>query len=442
MPIRIILGLGATAIAFAIAGRRFFYLFRLVGKGQSDPKRFTQFRARAWAELSEVGGQRKLLRWTVPGMAHAFTFWGFTILLFTILEAYGDLFDKHFVVPLIGRGRALGFIEDFFAVAVLVSLCVFTAIRYKNSPKRKGRLSRFFGSHTGAAWLVLVMIASVMLTLIGYRAAQVNTGDFPYGNSWWPFASHAVSRLFVHFGAGVNADLETVLLVLNIAVIIGFAVFLSYSKHLHIALAPINVATSRRPRALGPLYNTPDMDMENVSEDTVFGAGHIEDLSLEAAARHPDLHRVRAVPVGLPGLEHRQAAVPEAAHHGAARQPLRVLPRASSGLLRPPRTDLPSTRRSGPPPRRPKPPPSSPAPSTPTCCGRVSPAGRAWRSARSTSSTSTPSSRCAATRSSWSRVSPPRRDSCCATSRTRATPGVSGEPSAPNGPRPSTSRCP
>ena len=51
MPIRIILGLGATVIAFAIAGRRFAYLFRLIGKGQSDPKRFTQFRARAWAEL-------------------------------------------------------------------------------------------------------------------------------------------------------------------------------------------------------------------------------------------------------------------------------------------------------------------------------------------------------------------------------------------------------
>ena len=279
MPIRIALGLGATVIAFAIAGHRFAYLFRLIAKGRPDPKRFTQFRARAWAELSEVGGQRKLLRWTVPGLAHAFTFWGFTILMFTILEAYGALFDTDFFVPLIGRGRALGFVEDFFAVAVLVALCVFTGIRYVNSPKRKGRLSRFFGSHTGAAWLVLLMIGSVMLTLIGYRAAQVNTGHFPYGNSWWPFASQAVSRLFSHFGAGVNSDLETILLILNIAVIVGFAVFLSYSKHLHIVFAPINVATSRRPRALGPLYNTPDMDMENVSEDTVFGAGHIEDLS-------------------------------------------------------------------------------------------------------------------------------------------------------------------
>jgi Fe-S oxidoreductase len=279
VPLRIALGMGVTVIAFALAGRRFTYLFRLVGKGRPDPKRFTDVRARGWAELSEVGGQRKLLRWTVPGMAHAFTFWGFTILLFTILEAFGDLFDRDFFVPLIGRGRALGFIEDFFAVAVLVALCVFTAIRYANAPAKKERLSRFFGSHTGAAWLVLAMIALVMLTLIGYRAAQVNTGNFPYANSWWPFASHAVSRVFSHFGTGVNAVLEAVFLILNIAVIMGFLVFLSYSKHLHIALAPINVATSRRPRALGPLYNTPDMDMENVSEDTVFGAGHIEDLS-------------------------------------------------------------------------------------------------------------------------------------------------------------------
>ena len=244
-----------------------------------------------------------------------------------------------------------------------------------------------------------------MLTLIGYRAAQVNTGNFPYGNSWWPFASHAVSRLFAHFGTGVNSVLETVLLILNIAVIVGFAVFLSYSKHLHIALAPINVATSRRPRALGPLYNTPDMDMENVSEDTVFGAGHIEDLVVEAAPRHPDLHRVRALPVGVPGVEHRQAPVPEAAHHGAARQPLRVRASAGRSAGQPRVRDAPPTpptgRRGRP---RPTPPRSSRAPSTPTSCGRVSPAGRASKSAPSTSSTSTPSWRCAATRCSWNRA--------------------------------------
>ncbi len=279
MPVRIAIGLAVTVLAAAIAGRRFAFLFRLVSSGRADKGRFKNVRAQVQAELVEVGGQKKLFKRTIPGLAHAFTFWGFTILMFTILEAYGDLFDKRFVVPLIGRGRALGFIEDFFAVAVLVSLSVFAIIRLVNSPARKERKSRFYGSHLDAAWMTLAMIASVMVTLLLYRAAQTNTGDFPYGNSWWPFASHGIGRLFSHFGTGANADLETVFLILNIAVIVGFLVFLSYSKHLHIFLAPINVAASRRPRALGPLYNTPDMDMENVSEDTVFGAGHIEDLS-------------------------------------------------------------------------------------------------------------------------------------------------------------------
>ena len=76
-------------------------------------------------------------------------------------------------------------------------------------------------------------------------------------------------------GSGVNSVLATVFLILNIAVISGFIVFIAYSKHLHIFIAPINVAFSRRPRALGALGSTPDMDMENVDEDTVFGVGEV-----------------------------------------------------------------------------------------------------------------------------------------------------------------------
>jgi len=277
MTIRIILGLAVTVLAFAIAGRRFFYLFRLVNAGHSDPARFRNVPARIWAELSEVGGQRKLLKKKVPGLAHAFTFWGFTILLFTILEAYGDLFQKTFHVPLIGQTAVLGFIEDFFACAVLLSILVFVVIRLTNSPRRRDRASRFYGSHLDAAWITLAMIAGVMITLLLYRALQTDTGHFPYG--WWAFASHGIGRAFAGLSFGAAQNVETAMLILNIVLVMGFLVFLSYSKHLHIFLAPINVATSRRPRALGPLYNTPDMDMENVSEDTVFGAGHIEDLS-------------------------------------------------------------------------------------------------------------------------------------------------------------------
>jgi len=276
---RVIIGLVITVVGFSIAGRRFYWLSKLIRSGQPAPRRWQGLRKVTDAEVVEVAGQRKLLAWTVPGLAHFFTMWGFTVLLLTIIEAYGDLFNRGFHIPGFGTSNWLGFLEDFFATAVLVSLVVFSLIRWRNAPAKKERESRFYGSHTGAAWLVLVMISLVIVTLLLYRGAQVDTGYFPYGTSKWAFASHVVSVWLRPLGTGVNSVLEVIFLLANVAVIAFFMVFVSYSKHLHIFLAPINVGVSRRPRALGGLDKTPDMDMEHVTEDTVFGAGKIEDFT-------------------------------------------------------------------------------------------------------------------------------------------------------------------
>src|SRR5580658_7718273 len=210
MLIRIILGLGITAVGFGIAGRRFHWLSRLIRSGKPAPDRTRgSILPKAEAEVTEVAGQRKLLQWTVPGLAHFFTMWGFTILLLTIVEAYGDLFQKTFHFPGIGQWDWVGFVEDFFAVMVLVALVVFTIIRIKNAPAKKERQSRFYGSHTGAAWLVLLMIGGVIVTLILYRAAQFNTNaqasagnppQFPYHDG--AFASRAIAALLPH-GYGI-----------------------------------------------------------------------------------------------------------------------------------------------------------------------------------------------------------------------------------------------
>jgi Fe-S oxidoreductase len=269
--------MAVTAIALAVAARRLFYLFRVVLSGKPAPDRLADWGKRAQAELTEVGGQRKLLKWTVPGLAHAFTFWGFTILILTIIEAYGDLFDKTFAIPGIGHSAFVGFIEDFFACAVLLALFVFAVLRIKQSPTRQDRKSRFYGSHTTAAWITLGLIAAVMVTLLLYRALQTDTGDFPYG--WWAFASHGIGRAFAGFSHSTDSTLETVFVDLNIAVIMGFLVFLVHSKHLHIVMAPFNVAFSRRPRALGALGTTPNMDPEEMTDESVFGAGRIEHFS-------------------------------------------------------------------------------------------------------------------------------------------------------------------
>ena len=279
MLARIILGLGITIVCFAIAGRRFFWLSKLIRSGAPAKRPFQGFAKAAEAEVVEVAGQRKILKWTVPGLAHFFTMWGFTILLLTIIEAYGALFNRDFAIWGIGHWSIIGFVEDFFATAVLLSLIVFTVIRIKNAPAKKQRQSRFYGSHTGAAWIVLGLIASVIITLLVYRAAQQNTHHFPFQDDWWAFASQALASLLKPLGTSANHVIEDVFLLLNVAVIAGFMVFVSYSKHLHIFLAPINVGTSRRPRALGGLDKTPDMDMENVTEDTVFGVGKIEDFT-------------------------------------------------------------------------------------------------------------------------------------------------------------------
>ena len=286
MVLRIVVGLVLTVAAVAIAGRRFWWLGRLGRAGQPAPERIAAVRSHperdAEVQATEVFGQRKLLKWTVPGLAHFVTFWGFIILIFTIIEAYGDLFSRGFAIPGIGHSFALGLLEDLFAVLVLAGLVTFAVIRLRNDPKRQGRASRFAGSHTRAAWLVLGMIFAVIATLLLYRGAQINTGYFPYAHG--AFASQIVGHWLAPLGAGVNSVLEVVFLLGQLAVVLGFLVFVTYSKHLHIFLAPVNVLFSRRPSALGALEpmrsNGKVLDFEEADPDTdVFGLGKIEDFS-------------------------------------------------------------------------------------------------------------------------------------------------------------------
>ena len=149
-------------------------------------------------------GQRKLLKWTVPGVAHAATFWGFIVLLLTIIEAYGDLFSKTFAIPGIGHWAFIGFIEDLFAVGVLAGHHHVRRDPAAEQPGAGRPGSRFFGSHTGAAWLVLGMIFLVIATLLIYRGAQINTGVLPYAHG--AFASQIVGHWLAPLGRGEPGD--------------------------------------------------------------------------------------------------------------------------------------------------------------------------------------------------------------------------------------------
>jgi Fe-S oxidoreductase len=290
--IRLVVGLGIIGISLAIAGRRILFLFKLISSGQPSPGRLKGINGRLAAQLVEVFGQKRLLKWSVPGIAHAITFWAFLILTLTIIEAVGALFDADFYIPIIGRWRIVGFAEDLIGTLLLVSLATFAMIRRKQDPARLERSSRFYGSHTGPAWLVLFMISLVAITLFGYRGPQINTGVFPYqDHQWWTFTSKLVALALDPLGHRANEVIETFFILAQIAVIFGFLVIVVYSKHLHIFLAPINVSTKRDPDpdkpslgALLPMMSNGEvLDFENADpEKDLFGVSKVEDFKWSA----------------------------------------------------------------------------------------------------------------------------------------------------------------
>jgi Fe-S oxidoreductase len=284
----LIIGLAMTAIALTFAGRRAMYLYRLITSGQPAPDRVEGVTGRLGravkTQLVEVFGQRKLLKWSVPGAAHFFVFWAFVILGTVYIEAYGALFDPGFHIPLVGTWPVLGFAQDFIAVMCLFGIATFAVLRVQQSPQRLGRKSRFDRSHTGGAWLVLFMIFNVLWTLFFFRSAASALGNLPYDSG--AFVSIALGNLLDGLSTETLEVMEGVGLLLHIGVMLVFLIDVLHSKHLHIFLAPLNVLFKRQPVALGsakPLMNagrpvTLD-DIDDLDEDDTLGVGAIEDFS-------------------------------------------------------------------------------------------------------------------------------------------------------------------
>ncbi|MDT5119079.1 MAG: hypothetical protein QOE30_4818 [Mycobacterium sp.] len=282
--IRMVLGLGLTVVVVLFALKRVWWLSRLIMSGQPASGRTDDVGSRIWAQVSEVFGQRKLLKWSIPGLAHFFTMWGFFILITVYIEAYGTLFQPNFHIPIVGRWDALGFLQDFIALAVLAGIITFSIIRLRSEPKEHGRSSRFYGSHTGGAWLILFMIFLVIFSFAIFRGAAVNTGNFPYDGG--AFFSHGMGALMHPLGTAANEWIETFALIAHIAVALFFLLIVLHSKHLHIFLAPVNVTFKRLPDGLGPLLPMESggkpINFEDPSEDDVFGRGKIEDFTWKA----------------------------------------------------------------------------------------------------------------------------------------------------------------
>jgi Fe-S oxidoreductase len=211
-------------------------------------------------EVEIVLGQRKLLQRLVPGLMHAFIFWGFLVLFPTIVMAMIAAVDKHAELPWLGHQTWFGWMVDVFIVLVLVGIVTAVVIRKLVRP------ARFRGSHRGEADVILLLIAGVVVTLLCWHAAAHAAGL----NDHVGPLSALLAKAFPSHGHA-----ERVFLWAHLAVVLGFLRYLPHSKHLHIATAAINVwmARTSRPGRLEPLrFDVPDTELR-------FGAATIFDLT-------------------------------------------------------------------------------------------------------------------------------------------------------------------
>jgi Fe-S oxidoreductase len=257
------------AIAGGLAARRAGLLTRLVRLGR-PVDRSGEVPARVAREGSQVLAQRKLFQRPLPGLMHALIFWGFLVLLTTIVEVAGELIDPAFELPLIGDTAWLGLVQDLFAAGVLVGIAIALAIRLGQRPER------FVGSHRMEAYRILGLIFWIILTLFLARGARIALGYAP--DWWWTPVSTSASYLFTWMSEGWQRTFMWLFLWLHMALILGFLVYIGYSKHLHIATSAINVyLANTKPRGtLTPLR----IDLEAAEGDDVhLGAATVTDLT-------------------------------------------------------------------------------------------------------------------------------------------------------------------
>jgi Fe-S oxidoreductase len=260
----------ALAAAGGIFARRAYQLYRFVRLGR-PVRRIDDLPRRVEREVTVVLGQRKLLQRLGPGLMHAFIFWGFLVLLTTIVEALGAVLQPSFAIPFIGRSAWLGLIQDVFSVLVVIGVAMALYIRKVQRPER------FKGSHLEEADFILIMILGIMFTLVLLNAARIALGINESPAASTPI-SNALTPLFEGMPGGTQGFFERLFLWAHILLILGFLAYIPYSKHLHIFVSAINVFFVNT-KARGKLTSL-DLDLDGAEGDDLHvGAGTIEDLT-------------------------------------------------------------------------------------------------------------------------------------------------------------------
>ncbi|RPI18046.1 MAG: (Fe-S)-binding protein [Ignavibacteriae bacterium] len=253
-----------AAISFFLSNLKKIISFVKLGRPEN---RFDKPWKRIKRVLTVGLAQTKILRDPVPGIMHAFIFWGFVTLLTAVIEAFIQGFYSGFSLTILGPVSKILFAsQDTFGLLVILSVLFALFRRYVTHPKRLQG-----DGHTNKdAAIILFMILGVMITMFGVNIAKIHL--HPEYANYYKF--HYISSLIAPVLSASYADIVyAISWWAHVVIVLFFLNYLPYSKHFHVITSLPNVYFSK----LGPqTLETEEINFDN--ENVFLGAGDSEQL--------------------------------------------------------------------------------------------------------------------------------------------------------------------
>ena len=254
--------LAMILVAIALFARRAAYLIRLLLTGKPTV-RWDAVPARLRAVIVYVLGQVRVITGDfAPGVMHAVIFWGFIVLTLGTVEYFGRGFVEWFGLPFLSDTPGYLILQDVFSVAVILAVGYAAFRRLVTRPRRL--------TLAPEGLVILALIFGLMVTDLAADAGRIALAPAPHDH--WAFAASALARMFAGLSPAALTGVFHVTWWLHGAILLGFLVWLPYSKHLHVLAAPFNVFFAPLPPK--GRFSTPDLE-----NSETFGAGALSDLT-------------------------------------------------------------------------------------------------------------------------------------------------------------------
>lgn len=258
-------------IAFVLALVAFIYLARkrylFIQKGILLGKPVSPNTEQGWNNvLLYALGQKKMFEKPLVGILHAIVYFGFFVVNIEVIEIILDgLLGTHRILTSIlpiGLYQLLINLFEVFALGVIVS-CVIFLIRRNVVKLPRFQAKELKGWAYKDANLILLFEIALMSAFLKMNAAdsvlqQREVGYAAIGNFW---ISSLLIPIYENFGTSWLIAIERIAWWFHILGIFGFAVYVTYSKHLHIILGFVNIYYSPN-KPVGAIENMPSVTAE------------------------------------------------------------------------------------------------------------------------------------------------------------------------------------